>query len=81
MASSWEIGAQPPRPSLAVASQTGPGYAWCQGDARPDAARPGVYVLDLTALAAACPAIDDVRMINLYVGGSRQQVIDAVTVS
>ena len=65
--------------SFAVSFQTGPGYAWCQGDARPAADRPGVYVLDLTAVAPGCPAIDDVRAVNLYVGGGQQQLIDAIT--
>lgn len=65
--------------SFAVSLQAGDGWAWCQGDARPDGN--GVYALDLTALAPNCPAINDVRTINLYVGGGQDQLIDAVTVS
>lgn len=67
--------------SFAVSFQTGPAMAWCQGDAKPAAGRTGVYALDLTALAPGCPGIADVRAINLYVGGSQQQFIDAMTVS
>jgi mannan endo-1,4-beta-mannosidase len=63
--------------SFAVSFQTGPGYVWCQGDARPTG---GSFVLDLTALAPGCPTINDVRRMNLYIGGSQSQLIDAVTV-
>jgi mannan endo-1,4-beta-mannosidase len=64
--------------SFAVSFQTGPGYVWCQGDARP---ADGVFVLDLTALAPGCPTINDVRRLNVYIGGSQTQLIDAVTVT
>ena len=67
--------------SFAVSLQTGPGSAWCQGDARPAPDRPGVYILDLTAVAPGCPGINDVRTVNLYVGGNQQQIIDAVTIA
>jgi mannan endo-1,4-beta-mannosidase len=67
--------------SFAVSFQTGAGFAWCQGDARPAADRPGTYVLDLTALAPGCPGIADVRTVDIYVGGGQQQSIDAVTVN
>ncbi len=65
--------------SFAVSFQTGDGWVWCQGDARPDGA--GRFVLDLTAVAPGCPAINDVRTVNLYIGGGQDQLIDAVTVS
>jgi mannan endo-1,4-beta-mannosidase len=65
--------------SFAVSFQTGDGWAWCQGDAKPDGN--GNYALDLTAVAPGCPAINDVRSVNLYIGGNQTQLIDAVTVS
>jgi mannan endo-1,4-beta-mannosidase len=65
--------------SFAVSFQTGDGWGWCQGDAKPTGG--GVFALDLTALAPGCPAINDVRAINLYVGGGQDQLIDAVTAS
>ena len=64
--------------SFAVSFQTGDGFAWCQGDARP---ADGRFVLDLTAVAPGCPGINDVRTVNLYIGGGQQQTIDAVTIS
>jgi mannan endo-1,4-beta-mannosidase len=67
--------------SFAVSFQTGDGYAWCQGDAKPAEGRPGVYALDLTAVAPGCAGINDVRTVNIYVGGSQEQWIDAVTVT
>jgi mannan endo-1,4-beta-mannosidase len=67
--------------TFAVSLQTGPGSTWCQGDARPAQDRPAVFVLDLTAVAPGCPAINDVRTVNLYVGGNQQQMIDAVTIA
>jgi mannan endo-1,4-beta-mannosidase len=67
--------------SFAVSFQTGDGFAWCQGDARPADGLPGEYVLDLTAVAPGCPGINDVRTVNLYIGGSQQQSIDAMTIS
>jgi mannan endo-1,4-beta-mannosidase len=67
--------------SFAVSFQTGPGYDWCQGDARPADGQTGEYVLDLTAVAAGCPGINDVRTVNVYVGGGQQQMIDAMTIS
>jgi mannan endo-1,4-beta-mannosidase len=67
--------------SFAVSFQTGPGYVWCQGDARPAEGRPGIYALDLTGLAPGCPTINDVRTVNLYIGGNQQQSIDAVTIT
>jgi hypothetical protein len=38
-------------------------------------------VLDLTALCPGCPTINDVRRMNVYIGGSQTQLIDAVTVT
>ncbi|WIM93499.1 cellulase family glycosylhydrolase [Actinoplanes oblitus] len=67
--------------SFAVSFQTGPDSVWCQGDARPDPGRAGVFVLDLTAVAPGCPGLSDVRTVNLYIGGNQTQDIDAVTVS
>jgi mannan endo-1,4-beta-mannosidase len=67
--------------SFAVSFQTGPASVWCQGDARPAAGGTNVYALDLTALAPGCPGLNDVRTVNLYIGGNQQQDIDAVTVS
>jgi mannan endo-1,4-beta-mannosidase len=67
--------------SFAVSFQTGAAFAWCQGDARPADGRPGRYAVDLTEVAPGCPGINDVRTVNLYVGGSQQQSIDAVTIS
>jgi mannan endo-1,4-beta-mannosidase len=65
--------------SFAVSFQTGDGWAWCQGDAKPTG--DGVFALDLTAVAPGCPAINSVRTVNLYIGGGQNQFIDAVTVS
>jgi mannan endo-1,4-beta-mannosidase len=67
--------------SFAVSFQTGPESVWCQGDARPAPDRPGVFVLDLTAVAPGCPGLSDVRTVNLYIGGNQTQDIDAVTLS
>ncbi|MEU4244492.1 cellulase family glycosylhydrolase [Actinoplanes sp. NPDC026619] len=67
--------------SFAVSFQTGPDSVWCQGDAKPAAARPGYFELDLTAVAAGCPGLSDVRTVNLYIGGNQQQDIDAMTIS
>jgi mannan endo-1,4-beta-mannosidase len=65
--------------SFAVSFQTGDAWTWCQGDAKP--AGDGTFALDLTALAPGCPAINQVRTVNLYIGGGQTQFIDAVTVS
>ena len=54
---------------------------WCQGHARPTAGAAGVYKLDLTALAADCSGLNDVRTVNLCIGSNQRQDIDAVTVS
>ncbi|MFL6119073.1 cellulase family glycosylhydrolase [Actinophytocola sp.] len=67
--------------SFAVSFQSGPALAWCQGDAKPVDGWPGVYAMDLTAVAPGCPGIADVRTVNIYVGGNQQQSIDAVTIS
>jgi mannan endo-1,4-beta-mannosidase len=67
--------------SFAVSFQTGAGYAWCQGDALPADGEPGEFVLDLTAVAPGCPGLNDVRTVNLYIGGGQQQSIDAMTIS
>jgi mannan endo-1,4-beta-mannosidase len=67
--------------SFAVSFQTGPESVWCQGDARPAPDRPGYFELDLTAVAAGCPGLGDVRTVNLYLGGNQQQDIDAMTIN
>ncbi len=64
--------------SFAVSFQTGDGFAWCQGNALPVDGR---FVLDLTAVAPGCPGLNDVRTVNLYIGGSQQQTIDNITIS